>query len=220
MELPKCNQIDKRCHPIRVTGSGHAYKIRITPLMKARWSAYAVYTKRMKEERDMQQNAMTGLQATQSINGGAVTAVTICCANCVKISHPSNQGQFSVFGGGGKLACWMTSTDPSPTTTHKKVWLCDICHKNTVYNPHPFYSSNLWVKVDIYVSVYNPHPYFTATGGVHACPNTNVTSHKLTFKPGYHIYTFCLCHIFMYTGIYFYVAVIYNEYLWVFSKLF
>ena len=38
-------------------------------------------------------------------------------------------------------------------------------------------------------------PYFTATGAVHAWPNTNVTSHKLTFKPGYHIYTFFLCHI-------------------------
>ena len=63
-------------------------------------------------------------------------------------------------------------------------------------------------------------PYFTATGAVHAWPNTNVTPHKLTFKPGYHIYTFFLCHIFMYTGIYFCVADIYNEYLWVFSKLF
>ena len=49
---------------------------------------------------------------------------------------------------------------------------------------------------------------------------THVTSHKLTFKPGYHIYTFFLCHLFMYTGIYFCVADIYNEYLWVFSKLF
>ena len=75
-------------------------------------------------------------------------------------------------------------------------------------------------EVDIYVSVYNPHPYFTAIGAVHAWPNTNVTPHKLTFKPGYHIHTFFLCHIFMYTGIYFCVAVIYNEYLWVFSKLF
>ena len=73
---------------------------------------------------------------------------------------------------------------------------------------------------DIYVSVYNPHPYFTATGAVHAWPNTNVTSRKLTFKPGYHINTFFLCHICMYTGIYFCVTDIYNYYLWVFSKLF
>ena len=93
-------------------------------------------------------------------------------------------------------------------------FLCIICI--------PFYSSNLWGKY-IYVSVYNPHLYFTATDAVHAWPKTNVTSHKLTFKPpGYHIYTFFLCHIMyvMYTGIYVCVADIYNEYLWIFSKLF
>ena len=38
-------------------------------------------------------------------------------------------------------------------------------------------------NMDMYVSVYNLHPYFTATGAVHAWPNTNGTSHKLTFKP-------------------------------------
>ena len=57
------------------------------------------------------------------------------------------------------------------------------------------------LKSDIYYPVYNPHPYFTATGdrigAVCAWLNTNVSSHKLTFKPGYHIYTFFLCHIFV-----------------------
>ena len=41
---------------------------------------------------------------------------------------------------------------------------------------------------------------------------TQMSSHKLTFKPGYHLYIL-LCHIFMYTGIYFCVADIYNEFL-------
>ena len=53
-------------------------------------------------------------------------------------------------------------------------------------------------------------PLLQLIGAVRAWPNTNVTSHKLTFKPGYHIYTFFLCHICMYTGIYFCVADIYN----------
>ena len=50
---------------IRVTGSGHAHKIPITPsLMQARWSTYAVYTKCMevekaRKEMDMQQKSMT-----------------------------------------------------------------------------------------------------------------------------------------------------------------
>ena len=65
------------------------------------------------------------------------------------------------------------------------------------------------------VSVYNPHPYFTATGAVHAWPNTNVTSHKLTFNPGSHIYIFFLCIL-----VYVCVADMHNEYLWIFSKFF
>ena len=44
-------------------------------------------------------------------------------------------------------------------------------------------------------------------GAVRVWPKTNVTSHKLTFKPGYRIYTFFLCHIFMFTGISFCVQI-------------
>ena len=48
-----------------------------------------------------------------------------------------------------------------------------------------------------YYLVNNPHPYFTATGdhigAVRAWPNKNVTSHKLAFKEGYHIYTLFFC---------------------------
>ena len=49
---------------IKVTGSGHAHKMPITPSMQVRQSAYAVYTKRMEEQKarkdkDMQQNAKT-----------------------------------------------------------------------------------------------------------------------------------------------------------------
>ena len=60
---------------IRVTGSGHAYKMPIThSLMQARRSAYAVYTKRMEEEKakkkkDMQHTAKLAKedQDTQTI---------------------------------------------------------------------------------------------------------------------------------------------------------
>ena len=81
----------------------------------------------------------------------------------------------------------------------------------TLYNPHPLFTTQIYgEKVDIYYPVYNPHSYFTATGdrisAVRAWPNTNVTWHKLPFIPGYHIYTLFVCHICMYTGIYFWVA--------------
>ena len=82
--------------------------------------------------------------------------------------------------------------------------------------------------MDIYYPVYNPHPYFTDTcdhiGAVRAWPNTNVTSHKLTLKPGYHI--LCMSYFYVYWYIFLccrYLQLILDVtslYLWVVSKLF
>ena len=59
------------------------------------------------------------------------------CANCV---DPSNGGPITVFwasrpcGPAGWLAMLLikvgvVETNPGPTTTHKQVWICDICHR-------------------------------------------------------------------------------------------
>ena len=71
---------------------------------------------------------------TQPTSGGAVTAVKHCCANCVEPSR------FIVFlasrpcGPAGWLELLLTKagdveTNPGPTTSHKRVWICDICYK-------------------------------------------------------------------------------------------
>ena len=84
---------------------------------------------------------LSGLQTTQPTSGGAVTVVSSCCANCVEPPPPPAMGaRFTVFwacrpcGPAGWLALLLTKagdveTNPGPTTLNKKVWICDICHK-------------------------------------------------------------------------------------------
>ena len=81
------------------------------------------------------------LQTTQPTSGGAVTANSSCCANCVEPPRPQQWGpDLPVFwasrpcGPAGWLALLLTKagdveTNPGPTTQNKKVWICDICHK-------------------------------------------------------------------------------------------
>ena len=83
----------------------------------------------------------SGLQTTQPTSGGAVTADRSCCANCVQPSRPQQWGPDLPFfwacrpcGPTGWLALLLTKagdveTNPGPTTLNKKVWICDICHK-------------------------------------------------------------------------------------------
>ena len=81
------------------------------------------------------------LQTTQPTSGGAVTADSSCCANCVEPPCPHQWGPDLPFflacrpcGPAGWLALLLTKagdveTKPGPTTLNKKVWICDICHK-------------------------------------------------------------------------------------------
>ena len=81
------------------------------------------------------------LQTTQPTSGEAVTAVINCCANCVNLLDPSNEGLISRFLGASRPcgpAGWMAlvlttvgddETNPGPTTLNKRVWICDICYK-------------------------------------------------------------------------------------------
>ena len=78
------------------------------------------------------------LQTTQPTSGGAVTANSSCCANCVEPHRPQQWGPdlpiFWACGPAGWLALLLTKagdveTNPGPTTLNKKVWICDICHK-------------------------------------------------------------------------------------------
>ena len=73
------------------------------------------------------------LQTTQPTSGGAVTVDSSCCANCVELSRPQRWGPDLPFFFGW-LALLLTKagdveTNPGPTTLNKKVWICDICHK-------------------------------------------------------------------------------------------
>ena len=80
-------------------------------------------------------NIINWLQTTQPTSGVAVTVVSSCCANCVEPPRP----RFTVFwacrpcGPAGCLALLTKAgdfeTNPGPTTLNKKVWICDICHK-------------------------------------------------------------------------------------------
>ena len=81
------------------------------------------------------------LQTTQPTSGGAVTADSSCCANCVDPTRPQHWGPDLPFflGMPAMRTRWMASatahksgdveTNPGPTTLNKKVWICDICHK-------------------------------------------------------------------------------------------
>ena len=85
-------------------------------------------------------NSLVCLQTTQPTSGEAVTANSSCCANCVEPLPPAMGARFTVFwacrpcGPAGWLAMLLTKagdveTNPGPTTLNKKVWICDICHK-------------------------------------------------------------------------------------------
>ena len=81
------------------------------------------------------------LQTTQPTSGGAVTADTHCCANCVKTSRPPQWGPdlpfFVASRPFGPAGCFVlllikagdVETNPGPTTSHKLVWIGDICYK-------------------------------------------------------------------------------------------
>ena len=80
------------------------------------------------------------LQTTQPTSVGAVTAVTNCCVNCVETHRPQQWGSDLQFLASRpcRTAGWLAlllikpgdvETNPGPTTTHKQVWICDICFK-------------------------------------------------------------------------------------------
>ena len=80
------------------------------------------------------------LQTTHPTSGGVVTALTNSCANYVKTSRPQQWGPNLPYLGKPAMrnAGWLAlllikpgdvETNPGPTTTHKQVWICDICHK-------------------------------------------------------------------------------------------
>ena len=75
------------------------------------------------------------LQTTQPTSGGAVTVVSSCCANSVEPPRPQQWGPDLPFfwacrpcGPAAHKTCDV-ETNPGPTTLNKKVWICDICHK-------------------------------------------------------------------------------------------
>ena len=79
------------------------------------------------------------LQTTQPTSGGAVTVDTNFGANCVETSAPNNGGPIYCFWAtrpcepNGWLALLLikagdVETNPGPTRSHKRVWICDICY--------------------------------------------------------------------------------------------
>ena len=89
-----------------------------------------------------------GLQTTQPTSGGAVTAVTNCCAYSVEPPRPRKWGPDLPFfgasrpcGPAGWLALLLTKagdveTNPGPTTSNKRVWICDICYEQIHVRKH------------------------------------------------------------------------------------
>ena len=81
---------------------------------------------------------LSRLQTTQPRRGGDVTLVTNCCAKWVEPSRPQKWGPDLPFfwasrpcGPAGWLALLLTGdveTNPGPTTSNKRVWICDICY--------------------------------------------------------------------------------------------
>ena len=79
-------------------------------------------------------NKPSRLHTTQPTSSGAVTADTSCCANCVEPSRPHQWWPDLPFLGMPAMALLLTKagdveTNPGPTTLNKRVWICDICHK-------------------------------------------------------------------------------------------
>ena len=71
------------------------------------------------------------LQITPHTSGRAVTNF---CANCVETSRCTVFLASRPCGPAGWLALLLTKagdveTNPGPTTSHKRVWICDICYK-------------------------------------------------------------------------------------------
>ena len=83
------------------------------------------------------------LQTTQPTSVGVVTPVLASSsANCVETSRPQQWRADLPFFGKSHRPCgpvgWLAlfliksgdvETNTGPTTTHKQVWICDICHK-------------------------------------------------------------------------------------------
>ena len=72
------------------------------------------------------------LQTAQPTSGGAFSAVTNCCANCVKPSRPQQLGLDLPFFWASQLLLTKAGdveTNLGPTTLNKRVWIRDICYK-------------------------------------------------------------------------------------------
>ena len=75
-------------------------------------------------------------QTTQPTSDGGVTDDN-CCANCVGNFCTAQIYPFwasRLYGPAGWLVLLLieagdVETNPGPTTAHKQVWMCDICHK-------------------------------------------------------------------------------------------
>ena len=64
------------------------------------WSPFLI--KHITQLEKIQQRSFTWLQTTQPTSGGAVTADSTCCANCVEPPRPQPWGaRFTVFGHAG-----------------------------------------------------------------------------------------------------------------------
>ena len=86
------------------------------------------------------------LQTTQPTNGGAVTAVINCCANCVELSRPQQWGldiPFLVSRPCGWLALLLTKVgdvemNPGPITqTNKSVFAISAINKCMLASRYP-----------------------------------------------------------------------------------
>ena len=89
------------------------------------------------------------LQTTQPTSGGAVTVVSSGCANCVEPCGPAGWLLLLLTKAGD------VETNPGPTTLNKKVWICDICHKQIHIRKQISIRCNRiehWVHSDVQVS--------------------------------------------------------------------
>ena len=74
------------------------------------------------------------LQTTQPTSGGAVTAVTNCCANCVEHSRPQQWGPDIPFY--GKPVMRMVGAAPQ-TQTNKSVFAISAINKYMLGSRYP-----------------------------------------------------------------------------------
>ena len=81
------------------------------------------------------QNVEGHLQTTQPTSGGAVT--NVLCKLCQNLPPPAMGPRFTtIFLAGHHATCPLLlikagdiETNTCPTPIHKRVWICDICHK-------------------------------------------------------------------------------------------